>query len=86
MKKTILQKCMAIYELQYTLNNCASDDNKELGLWTDAELMEEAKYVLSCFREGGHSYHDDMHDERHDKAYRANMRRQYKALIKLVEA
>ena len=80
-----LQKCMAIWELKTSLENCASDDKTELADWTDAELMDEAKYVLSCFREGGHSYHDDMHDESHDKAYRTNMRRQYKALIKLVE-
>ena len=85
MKKTLLQKCMAIWELKTSLENCASDDKTELADWTDDELMDEARYVLSCFREGGHAFHDDMYDDSHEKSYRANMRKQYKALIKLVE-
>ena len=86
MKKTMLQKCMDIDELMTTLENCASDDKRELTDWTDAELMEEAKYVLSTFREGGHANHDEMTDsDNYDIEHRTMMRRQYKALIKLVE-
>ena len=85
MKKTVLQKCMAIWELKTSIENCASDDKTEITSWTDDELMDEARYVLSLFREGGHAFHDDMYDDSHEKSYRANMRRQYKALVKLVE-
>jgi hypothetical protein len=69
-----------------TLENCASDDKRELTDWTDEELLDEARYVLSTFREGGHANHDEMTDKDHyDIAHRTMMRRQYKALIKLVE-
>jgi len=85
MKKTTLQKCMDIWELMTTLENCASDDKRELTDWTDEELLDEARYVLSTFREGGHANHDEMTDKDHyDIEHRTMMRRQYKALIKLV--
>ena len=53
----VLQKCMAFWELKTSLENCVSDDKTEVTSWTDAELMEDARYVLSCFREGGHAFH-----------------------------
>lgn len=86
MKKTTLQKCMAIWELKTSIENCASDDKTEITSWTDAELMDEARYVLSTFREEGHFNHHEMTDEEnYDREHRTMMSKQYKALVKLVE-
>jgi hypothetical protein len=49
-------------ELMYVLGNISSDDQCEISDYTDAELIHEAKYVLSCFYEGGHDNNDALTD------------------------
>jgi hypothetical protein len=41
-------------ELFYSLERIASDDGKEIKDYTLREVLSEARYVLSCFYEGGH--------------------------------
>ena len=49
MKRTIIKSALAINELAYTLDNISNDDKKKIEDYTDAEILHEAKYVLSLF-------------------------------------
>jgi hypothetical protein len=55
----ILKSAMAIDELANTLQQIARDDNKQVNDYSDAEIVHEAKYVLSCFHEAGHLNNED---------------------------
>jgi hypothetical protein len=82
MKKTILQKAMTIRELEVTLENISVDDKRSIESYTDAEILHEAKYVLSCFYEGGHCNNDDLHSD--DPEVRRDARKQVAALKRLL--
>ena len=56
---SILKNAMSIDELANTLQQIARDDNKEVTDYTNAEIVHEAKYVLSCFHEDGHLNNED---------------------------
>ena len=56
----ILKAAMAINELANNLQQIAQDDNKQVADYTDAEILHEAKYVLSCFHEAGHLNNEDF--------------------------
>ena len=59
MTRLILKSAMAIDELANTLQQIAQDDKKQVTDYTDAEIVHEAKYVLSCFHEDGHLNNED---------------------------
>jgi hypothetical protein len=52
--RPILKAAYAIDELSNSLEQIAQDDKKEVNDYTDDEIIDEAKYVLSCFHEHGH--------------------------------
>jgi hypothetical protein len=59
MTRLIIKSAMAIDELANTLQQIARDDKKEINDYTDAQIVHEAKYVLSCFHEDGHLNNED---------------------------
>jgi hypothetical protein len=59
MTRSILKSAMAIDELANNLQQIAQDDKKQVTDYTDAEIVHEAKYVLSCFHEDGHLNNED---------------------------
>ncbi len=58
------------YELWFSMQNISTDDGKEIEDYTPQEIIAEARYVLSCFYEGGHLNNEwlnsDNKDERRD--------------------
>jgi len=66
----ILKSAMAIDELANTLQQIARDDNKQVTDYTNAEIVHEAKYVLSCFHEDGHLNHEDYTGENGEEQYK----------------
>ena len=76
--RPILKAAERIYELQNNLEIIAIDDRKEIADYTDAEIVAEAEYVLSCFGESGHALNDCLSHE--DRSVRDDAKRQMKAL------
>jgi hypothetical protein len=58
--KAIIKSALAIDELANNLKQIAQDDKKEVTQYTDAEIVHEAKYILSCFHEDGHMNNEDL--------------------------
>ena len=54
-------------ELFYSLERIASDDGKEIKDYTLRELLSEARYVLSCFSEGGLVNNEWLHSDDTDE-------------------
>tara|TARA_Y100000004_G_C8845680_1_gene382432 strand:+ start:302 stop:565 length:264 start_codon:yes stop_codon:yes gene_type:complete len=54
MKMDIYKASKKIYELDYSLNTIGEDDGKEREDYTPQEILDEAKWVLSNYYEGGH--------------------------------
>ncbi len=52
--KKIVEEALKIDELQYTLDNVATDTKRAFSEIPDEEIVSEAEYVLSCFFESGH--------------------------------
>jgi len=65
-------------ELSITLDNISADDNKEIKDYTLQEVLLEAKYVLSCFYEGGHMNNEWLNSD--DIKERKEAIREVKAL------
>lgn len=84
MKQTLLQEAMKIGELAYQLTNISIDDKRKLESYSDAELIEEAEYLLSTYSEGGHQNHDDLHNRWDDKEAQREARKNLRALKKLL--
>jgi len=61
--KSVLQAAMSIDELANNLKQIAQDDKKEVNQYTAAEIVHEAKYILSCFYEDGHLNNEDLQGE-----------------------
>ena len=57
--RSIVKAALSIDELANTLQQISRDDNKSVNDYTDAEIVHEAKYVLSCFHEDGHLNNED---------------------------
>ncbi|MCZ2113675.1 MAG: hypothetical protein LC131_07555 [Anaerolineae bacterium] len=76
--RPILKAAERIHELQNNLEIISTDDRKEITDYTDAEIVAEADYVLSCFGESGHALNDCLGSE--DRSVRASAQRQVKAL------
>ncbi len=45
----LIKRAMSIDELAYTLENISHDDGKSAADYSDAEIVEEARYVLDLF-------------------------------------
>jgi len=58
--KAIIKSALAIDELANNLKQIAQDDKKEVTQYTVAEIVHEAKYILSCFHEDGHMNNEDL--------------------------
>ena len=84
MKQTILQKALKIRELEVVLKNIAKDDKRSVESYTEAEILTEARYVLSCFYEGGHQNNDDLICEYGDKDAQREAKKQVAALKRLL--
>ncbi len=50
-----LKQALKIGELAESLYNISHDDNKDLSEYSQQEIINEAKYVLSTFFESGHN-------------------------------
>ena len=68
--RAIVKSAMAIDELANNLQQIARDDNKQINDYTDAEIVHEAKYVLSCFHEDGHLNNEDYTGENGAEQYK----------------
>jgi hypothetical protein len=79
----ILQQALKISELKVDLVNISSDDKRELTSYSDAEILAEARYVLSTYYEGGHHNNDELSGEYGADAVK-EARRQVNALKRLV--
>jgi hypothetical protein len=66
---TVLKAAMSIDELANTLKQIAQDDKKEVSAYTTAEIVKEAKYVLSCFYEAGHLNNEDYIGENGEEQF-----------------
>jgi hypothetical protein len=70
MRTNFLKDAFKSYELHFSLDNISTDDGKEIEDYTPQEVIAEARYVLSCFYEGGHLNNEwlnsDNKDERRD--------------------
>jgi len=66
----ILKAAMAIDELANTLENISLDDKKPISEYTNAEIVHEAKYVLSCFHEDGHLNNEDYTGQNGEEQYK----------------
>lgn len=82
-RKTILERALAIPELGETLGNIAHDDGKRVEDYSDSEILDEARYVLSTFLEGGHQNNDELTCD-DDREAQRSARRQVKALKQLL--
>ena len=58
-----LKSAMQIDELANSLRTIAGDDKKNVEDYTQAEVVAEAKWVLSCFLEGGHLLNEALQGE-----------------------
>lgn len=84
MKQTLLQKAMKIRELEVTMQNIATDDKRPIESYTDTEILNEARYVLSTFYEGGHQNNDELTCEYGDKDAQREAKKQVAALKRLL--
>lgn len=64
--RTILKDIRKSDELMYSLNNISTDDKCNIEDYTDQQIVKEAKYVLSCFYEGGHINNEALNGETED--------------------
>ena len=60
--RALMKAALKIDELAYDLENIASDDKKHMEDYTDIEVVQEAKHVLSLFlgEINPHWNHDDL--------------------------
>jgi hypothetical protein len=61
--RAILKAAVKIRQLHQTLLNISEDDGKEIEDYTDSEIVNEAKYVLSTYFESGHINNDELNGE-----------------------
>jgi hypothetical protein len=65
--RSIIKSAMSIDELANNLQQISQDDKKEINDYTDAQIVHEAKYILSCFHEAGHLNNEDYIGENGDE-------------------
>jgi hypothetical protein len=54
--RAIIKSAKAISELAYDLDNICTDDKKKIEDYTDAEIVNEAKHVLSLFTDSNETH------------------------------
>jgi hypothetical protein len=79
-----LSEACDIGDLQISLRNISEDDKRELSSYTKKEVVDEAKWVLSVFNEGGTISNDILNGEygKSDQAIARKEVKQLKAFIK----
>lgn len=83
MNAKLLVKVKKIDELVMSLETIASDDGVDWEGYSDKKVIDEAKWVLSNFREEGHALNDALHSDDDDEKKDARKQlRQLKALVK----
>lgn len=84
--RLILKEIKKSDELMYSLENISHDDKCSIEDYTDKQLVAEAKYVLSCFYEGGHINNDALIGENEDDVCnRAWALREVRALKRIIK-
>ncbi len=68
--RAIVKSAMEIDELANNLQQISRDDNKTVNDYTDAEIVHEAKYILSCFHEDGHLNNEDYIGENGEEQHK----------------
>jgi hypothetical protein len=58
-----IKDALSISELAGSLERVSSDDNRDIETYTQQEILDEAKWVLSEFFEGGHSSNEALNGE-----------------------
>ena len=67
-ERDLVYEALACENLRHSLVNVIGIDDGDGTLagrkkpheYTDTEIIAEAKYVLSCYYEGGHNYNDEL--------------------------
>ena len=81
--KNYIKDAINISELQYDLESISQDDNKPIEQYTQKEIVDEAKYVLSLYNEGGTLANEDLYcDDKKVRKEAANQVKQLKQYIK----
>jgi hypothetical protein len=83
--RKIIEDALGIDELQFTLDNVATDTKRAFEEIPDEEIVSEAEYVLSTFFEGGHINNAALNGEddgEYTKAWARGQVRKLKAFIK----
>jgi hypothetical protein len=57
---TYTKNALKISELAINLTSIAEDDKKQINEYTLQEVLNEAKYILSCYNESGHMLNEDL--------------------------
>ena len=83
MKNNFLKDAFKSYELHFSLDNISTDDGKEIEDYTPQEVIAEARYVLSCFYEGGHLNNEWLNS--HIKEDRKSAQQEVKALKSFIK-
>lgn len=81
--KNYIKDAINISELQYDLENISQDDNKPIEQYTQKEIVDEAKYVLSLYSEGGTAYSEDLYSD--DQKIRKEAESQIKQLKQYIK-
>jgi len=83
MKTNFLKDALNSLELYYSMQNISTDDGKEIEDYTPQEIIAEARYVLSCFYEGGHLNNEWLNS--HIKEDRKSAQQEVKALKSFIK-
>ena len=75
---------MKIGELEYALAGSYPIPEPVIVAMSKTEIVDEAKYVLSLFSEGGHCLEEEINDEE-DSENRRNLRKQRTALKRFIK-
>lgn len=85
-----LKSALSIDELAYTLGNIAQDDGRDVSSYSDAAILEEARYVLGLFTNPaeGHINGEDYRGENgpEQKTWARSQVRKLRTLIARMEA
>jgi predicted nucleic acid-binding protein len=83
MNTNFLKDALKSEELSISLDNISTDDGKEIEDYTPQEIIAEARYVLSCFYEGGHLNNEWLNS--HIKEDRKEAQQEVKALKSFIK-
>jgi hypothetical protein len=78
-----LKDALKSLELYYSMQNISTDDGKEIEDYTPQEVIAEARYVLSCFYEGGPLNNEWLNSDNKDE--RKDAQREVRALKSFIK-